>query len=183
MIARLSRLTQLAYDPLVVFTPPLDNSSNHNNQHHPDSKPPQHVWVRQRQDDTFFLLPEALAAKEIDVAAAAVADCDRAGGKDEGVFVTIPPGEGSREEEEEMACLVVSAAEAATREGHGGGCGGVEWRSSPFDEEVNEELSCFEDVVWSTGSRVLPIAWLFCHIRCVCCLGSCRSKPLSSLVA
>lgn len=116
----------MVYDPLVIFTP-ADNNNNNNN---PDSRPPQHVWVRQRQDDTLFLVPEALAAKEID-GAAAVKDCVGAGSEEgKGVIVTIPPGEGPEEEEEGAATLAFSAAAAA----------GGEWRVAPSDGEVSEVL-------------------------------------------
>lgn len=91
LISQLSRLSQLVYDPLATFRPLGDD-------HHHRSTSPSHVWARQRQDDTVFLLPEAFAGKEIDLAA--VMNDPDVGSADSGVIMMIPPGEGGEEEEE-----------------------------------------------------------------------------------
>lgn len=54
-----------------------------------------HVWVRQRQDDTIFLLPEALAHTEDNAVAT-----PRAINGNEGMFATIPQQGGASERDE-----------------------------------------------------------------------------------
>lgn len=88
------------------------------------------MWSRQRQDDTVFLLPEALATKETDLAA--VLDGPGVARADKGVIVTMPPGEGSEEEEGSIGGLESWSP--------GAGYGGVraECSRAPSVEEVSE---------------------------------------------
>lgn len=90
-------LPQMMYDSSVVFRPTTDDNDNR-----PPSTPLAHVWVRQRQDDTAFLLPEALAGEEIDTAAAVTDGSGAEGGSEKtGTIVTMLLGEEYEEEDVE----------------------------------------------------------------------------------
>ncbi|CAM9151445.1 unnamed protein product, partial [Scytosiphon promiscuus] len=86
-------------DHLVIFGPTVDDEENR-----PRSATPTHIWVRQRQDDIAFLLPEELADKETDNTAA-VGDRSGAegGSEDKGSIVTMLLGEEFDEEGAEKA--------------------------------------------------------------------------------
>ncbi|CAM9323533.1 unnamed protein product, partial [Ectocarpus fasciculatus] len=81
---------KVVYDSKAVFTPTPDDQLPH-------STPPADFWVRQRQDETFFLMPEALAGKEMDMAT--VADFPDLGSKEGGVIVSMLLGDEYDDEE------------------------------------------------------------------------------------
>lgn len=93
---------QLIFDASIIFTHGVAAAAadggipSGTNDQNPISGTPAYIWVRQRQDDTIFLLPEALA------------DDERRGGEDPGagmenkaVFELMPAGEADDEGEEE----------------------------------------------------------------------------------
>lgn len=140
-------LSQLVYDPLTTFRPAADS-------HLPQPTPPSHVWVRQRQDDTIFLLPEALAAQEVEVAAGAAgsveAHPDAGSGGGNGVLVELPPGEGCEgdEDEDEEGGEEEEASDPFSSPAMRAGRGGVS-----TTVEVSEAL-LFLVLCWSRSRRV-----------------------------
>lgn len=99
-------LPQLIYDPLAILKPALTAAAPSDTAAHSEtakesaddhqSRPTTsaHFWVQQRQNDTIFLLPKALAGPRDAVAVdPGVVNDER------GVFVTLSPGEAGGEDE------------------------------------------------------------------------------------
>ncbi|CAN0423991.1 unnamed protein product, partial [Ectocarpus sp. 12 AP-2014] len=82
---------KVIYDSKAVFTPTPDDQLPH-------STSPADFWVRQRQDDTFFLMPETLAGKQLDMET--VADCPDLGSKEDGLIVSMLLGDEYDDEED-----------------------------------------------------------------------------------
>lgn len=115
------------YDASVIFKPPVAAAAHLTTGETDDSgsrsTPPAHAWVRQRQDDTIFLLPEAL----VGAGDSTMVDPD-AVGEQGGVFVAMPRGEVDEHADEDGNEESLMSGEEYD---------GAEWKR-PHGEEASE---------------------------------------------